>query len=210
MASRVSEVVHDRLRAEIVNGGLAPGDAVPSERMLSERFGVNRHAVREALKRLQQSGLVQISQGGATRVQDWRTNGSLDLLFDLAAPEGQEPDPEILRGVLEMRASIGADAARLAARRATAAQRESIRERAAAAASYAGYEALWLEIVDASQNLAYRLALNTLLTGVQGFPSVREHLAPGPASEVIALGEAIATGDPARAERLARGLLDPG
>src|SRR5688500_4660640 len=119
MAERVSEMVHDRLRAEIVNGRLAPGDAVPPERTLSERFGVNRHAVREALKRLQQSGLVQISQGGATRVQDWRTNGSLDLLFDLAAPPGEEPDPEIVRGILEMRASIGADAARLAAQRAT-------------------------------------------------------------------------------------------
>jgi DNA-binding FadR family transcriptional regulator len=209
MASRVSEIVHDRLRAEIVNGELAPGDAVPSERVLSERFGVNRHAVREALKRLQQSGLVQISQGGATRVHDWRTNGSLDLLFDLAAPDGQEPDAEILRAVLEMRASIGADAARLAAVRAAPEQRERVRELSADAATNEGYEALWLAIVDASQNIAYRLALNTLLAGVEGFPAVREQLAPGPATEVLALGEAIASGDPARAEALARGLLDP-
>src|SRR4028119_380499 len=109
MAPRVSDQVHERLRAEIVTGKLAPGDPVPSERSLSEQFGVNRHAVREALKRLQQSGLVSISQGGATRVQDWRTSGSLDLLFDLAAPEGSDPDPDILGAALEMRASIAAD-----------------------------------------------------------------------------------------------------
>ena len=209
MTSRVSELVHDRLRGEIVNGGLAPGDAVPSERTLSERFGVNRHAVREALKRLQQSGLVQISQGGATRVQDWRTNGSLDLLFDLAAPEGQEPDPEILGAVLEMRASIGADAARLAARRATPEQRERIETVAAGASTVEGYEALWQAIVDGSHNIAYRLALNTLSAGVQAFPSVQERLAPGPATEVLALARAIAGGDAERAERLARALLDP-
>ena len=208
MSSRVSEIVHDRLRADIVNGRLAPGDPVPSERTLSEQFSVNRHAVREALKRLQQSGLVQISQGGATRVQDWRTSGSLDLLFDLASPAGEEPDPEVLRGILEMRASIGADAARRAAQRATAKQRERIRELADGHEDT--YEPLWLAIVDAAHNVAYRLALNTLLKGVEAFPSVQERLAPGPATEVIALGEAIAAADPERAERLARGLLDPG
>ena len=39
--------------------------------------------MREALKRLQQSGLVRISQGGATRVRDWRRHGGLDLLLEL-------------------------------------------------------------------------------------------------------------------------------
>ena len=210
MASRVSEVVHDRLRAEIVDGRLAPGDPVPSERVLSERFGVNRHAVREALKRLQQSGLVAISQGGATRVQDWRTSGSLDLLFDLAAPEGQEPDPEVVRAVLEMRASIGVDAARRAAQRATPEQRARVEALAPQAGTDEGYEAFWQAIVDASHNLAYRLALNTLVAGVQAFPQVQQRLAPGPASEVLALAQAIAAGDPQRAEQLARGLLDTG
>jgi DNA-binding FadR family transcriptional regulator len=206
MAPRVSDEVHERLRAAIVSGELAPGDPLPSERTLSERFGVNRHAVREALKRLQQSGLVLISQGGATRVQDWRASGSLDLLFDLAAPEGQEPDPDVVRAVLEMRASIGADAARRAARRATAEQRERIVQLAAGGEET--YEPLWLAIVDASHNVAYRLALNTLLAGVESFPSVQERLQPGPATDVIALGHAIAHGDPERAEKLARALLD--
>jgi DNA-binding FadR family transcriptional regulator len=208
MAPRVSDQVHERLRAEIVNGRLAPGDAVPSERTLSEQLGVNRHAVREALKRLQQSGLVAISQGGATRVQDWRTSGSLDLLFDLAAPPGQDPDPEVVRAVLEMRASIGSDAARRAAQRATPEQRDRIGE--LADGRQETYEPLWLAIVDASRNVAYRLALNTLLAGVASFPSVQELLVPGPADSVRALGAAIAGGDSEAAERLARALLDPG
>lgn len=202
MTSRVSEIVHDRLRADIVNGRLAPGDAVPSERTLSEEFGVNRHAVREALKRLQQSGLIAISQGGATRVRDWQRTGGLELLFDMA---GLQPDESVIRGILEMRASIGADAARRAAARASDEQRERIV--ALADGTEETYQALWLEIVDASGNLAYKLALNTLIAGVESFPEVQARMLPRPG--VPDLGAAIAAGDAERAEHLARGLLDP-
>ncbi|MEV4422618.1 winged helix-turn-helix domain-containing protein [Patulibacter sp. NPDC049589] len=113
-ARRVSDVLHDRLRAEILAGDLTPGDAMSSERALAERHGVNRHAVREALKRLEQAGLVRITQGGATRVQDWRETGGLDLLLDLVRDAGAEAGPpaEVVRSVLELRALIGVDAAR--------------------------------------------------------------------------------------------------
>ena len=63
-----SDTIHADLREAILLGALAPGDAVPSERELVRAPGVNRHAVREAVKRLQQARLVQVSQGGATRV----------------------------------------------------------------------------------------------------------------------------------------------
>src|SRR5690606_30796667 len=42
----VSDAVHERLLDTVL--GAAPGDALPSERALSQAFGVNRHAVREA------------------------------------------------------------------------------------------------------------------------------------------------------------------
>ena len=51
--------------------------------------------MREALKRLQESGLIRISHGGATRVRDWRRDGGLDLLLALAA-QGEVP-PELRR-----------------------------------------------------------------------------------------------------------------
>ncbi len=46
---RRSDLVHARLRADVLEGRLAPGEAVASERALAEELGVNRHAVREAL-----------------------------------------------------------------------------------------------------------------------------------------------------------------
>ena len=113
---KASDPVHERLRGDILDGRLAPGDPIPSERVLAEEFGVGRHAVREAVKRLEQLGLVRISHGGATRVLDWRDSAGLDVLLDLFAT-GHTP-PDLLRAALEMRATIGVDAARLCAQRA--------------------------------------------------------------------------------------------
>jgi GntR family transcriptional regulator, transcriptional repressor for pyruvate dehydrogenase complex len=164
----VSGRVYEDLRARILSEDV---HELPSERTLAHQLGASRHAVREALKRLQQSGLVRISQGGATRVRDWRRHGGLELLLGLDEPP---PGLEIERAVMEMRASIGADAARLAATRATAVQRAELEARAEMLAAEADldvrntiYEAFWDVIIDAAENLAYRLALNTLVSGQQ-------------------------------------------
>ena len=104
----VSGRIYEHLRAEILAGR---AETLPSERRLSEDLGASRHAVREALKRLQQSGLIRISHGGATEVRDWRRHGGLELLLELdELPAGLG----IERAVMEMRASVGADAARRA------------------------------------------------------------------------------------------------
>jgi GntR family transcriptional regulator, transcriptional repressor for pyruvate dehydrogenase complex len=164
----VSGRVYEDLRARILTREI---EELPSERQLAQELGASRHAVREALKRLQQSGLIRISQGGATRVRDWRRHGGLELLLGLDhVPAGLE----IERAVMEMRASIGADAARRAATRATAVQRAELEARAEMLAAETDldvrnsiYEAFWDLIIDAADNLAYRLALNTLVSGQQ-------------------------------------------
>src|SRR4051812_29332439 len=165
-ALTVSSRVHARLRADILSGLYDAGDALPSERRLSEDHETSRHAIREALKRLQQAGLVLISQGGATRVRDWRHHGGLELLLEGDLPEALRAR----RAAMEMRASIGADAARRAAQRGDASLKAQVVARAAQlaavedlAARNAHYEVLWDLIVEAADNIAYRLALTTLL-----------------------------------------------
>jgi GntR family transcriptional regulator, transcriptional repressor for pyruvate dehydrogenase complex len=211
---RVSDRVHERLRGDILAGRLAPGDAVPSERALAEELGVNRHAVREALKRLQQAGLVRISQGGATRVLDWRDSGGLEVMLDLASGDGVPL--ELMRSVLEMRASIGVDAARRCAVRASADDRSSIRAHAETTASAIGtaridesYEALWRAIVVGSGNIAYRLSLNSLMAALDAYAEIAEALRPTDPERLHALGEAIAAGDAATAAVAAAALLEP-
>ena len=49
---------------------LRVGDSLPPERVLAERFGVNRHTIRQSMAALAEDGLVQIEQGRGTFVQD--------------------------------------------------------------------------------------------------------------------------------------------
>ena len=60
--------VRDALRGQILAGGLRPGDRLPSEAALVERFGVSRITVRQALAELQSSGLVQTVNGKGSYV----------------------------------------------------------------------------------------------------------------------------------------------
>jgi GntR family transcriptional regulator, transcriptional repressor for pyruvate dehydrogenase complex len=211
-----SESIFDTLRADILGGVLAPGDALPAERQLAEDLSVNRHAVREAVKRLQQAGLVKVAQGGSTRVLDWRESGGLDLLADLPLAPGEE-GVRTIRSVLEMRMSIGVDAARRAAQRATAGHVGTLRileaENAAAAPGPArerSYRSLWSAVVDSADNLAYRLAFNGLVAGVDNHYDLMLGLLDEELADLdttARLVEAIAGHDPEAAAAAAQQLL---
>lgn len=214
----VSEAVFDQLRAAILSGGYEAGAALPAERLLAESFAVNRHAVREALKRLQQAGLVEIRHGGATRVRDWRVEGGLDLLAHVPFAGERGAGPELLRSVVEARRWIGVDVARLAAARASAAHVAALRDRvtdgadpsAPLAELSARYEALWRAIVEASDNLAYLLAYNSLLAAGDAAQEASQQVFASEARDLeahAALVTAIGDGDGDRAALLADDLL---
>jgi DNA-binding FadR family transcriptional regulator len=66
--ARVSQVIVDQIKLLLRDRRLKPGDRLPSERDLCQRFGVSRVTVREALRVLEASGLVEIrvgARGGA-------------------------------------------------------------------------------------------------------------------------------------------------
>ncbi|HEV8321005.1 MAG TPA: FCD domain-containing protein [Myxococcota bacterium] len=115
--SLVDEIV-GRLQREIVDGRLAPGQALPSERELAEKYGVTRASLKQALVRIEEVGLIRTRHGVGSIVQDVQQDGGADLLKYLAPPDGSR-DFLFLREILEARCFIGGAIARLAARRRT-------------------------------------------------------------------------------------------
>ena len=71
-AKRVFEEMADQIKGLIFSGKLIPGNRLPTERDLAVQFGTGRMAVREALRILEQSGLIQIKKGpgGGAFVRD--------------------------------------------------------------------------------------------------------------------------------------------
>ena len=83
---RISGMIVDQIRLLVRDGHLVPGDRLPSERELCERFGVSRVTVREALRVLEANGLITIkvgARGGAfitTPTSERVGEGIADLL----------------------------------------------------------------------------------------------------------------------------------
>lgn len=61
-------LIAEELRAEIGDGRLRTGDRLTTENVLAERFGVNRHTVRQAIAALAEDGLVESRRGSGTFV----------------------------------------------------------------------------------------------------------------------------------------------
>jgi GntR family transcriptional regulator, transcriptional repressor for pyruvate dehydrogenase complex len=207
----LSDEVFAELRDAILTKRFEPGDLLPPERDLAASFAVNRHAVREAINRLQVAGFVNVVHGGGTRVLDVRHSAGLDLLAHIA--RSGELDPMVLRDGLEMRRCIGMEAARLAATRGT---EESHARILAAAAAYANNEYLdadrgfWDEVIEASGNFAFRLALNSLVQAIDNSPDSMDPVLAGDRADLLShapLAEAIAARDAERAFQLADRIL---
>lgn len=158
------EDVCQRLASEI-RAEVSDGDGwLPPERELAEQLGVSRSVVREATKRLESQGLVEIQHGVGIRAVDKLhkpLSGSLELLI----PE----EDERLRQLNETRLALEPESARLAAENATPAQLRGLRRihRELIEAPDNGRAidsdmAFHRALAEAGGNLVFRLVLDSL------------------------------------------------
>jgi GntR family transcriptional repressor for pyruvate dehydrogenase complex len=77
--------VAEQIREVILSGGLVPGHNLPTERELSETFGVSRASIREALRHLEAQGLVSANgnSGARTVVSEASTTHLMDAMVQL-------------------------------------------------------------------------------------------------------------------------------
>lgn len=102
-SARLYEQIVQQIEESILNGALKPGDQLPAERDLAQRFGVSRTAVREAVKALREKGLVEAFSGRGTFITDGTSQAikqSLDLHARIAQQEGSIQLVEV-REILE-------------------------------------------------------------------------------------------------------------
>jgi len=78
-----SEFVADQLKKKIIAGEYSSGDKLPIESELCEAFGVSRITIREAMKKLNAMGLVEIMQGKGTFVKSVDLGVFMKPLFQL-------------------------------------------------------------------------------------------------------------------------------
>lgn len=100
--ARFASVVVSALAHRIIGGELAPGDVLPTEAALCDEFGFSRTVIREAVKTLEERGLVRVEQGRGTTVQPRAVWNMLDPLVIGTALE-HDPDLSLLDGLVTVR-----------------------------------------------------------------------------------------------------------
>jgi DNA-binding FadR family transcriptional regulator len=63
---KTSEIVADKIRAQIIRGELNEGDTLPPEGLLMESLGISRPTLREAFRILEAEGLISVVRGSRT------------------------------------------------------------------------------------------------------------------------------------------------
>ena len=216
----VADAVVAQIEDMMVAGILRQGTRLPSERHLADLLDVSRPKLREALKRLEEAGLIEVRHGDGSYIAELTGQAMAPALIDLYGRH-----PGAFFDYLEYRRTQEAMASRLAAERATPTDRDIIRgcmdrlrqtwidadDQGSREADIAFHSA----VVDASHNstLIHMMGSIFALTR-QGVFYNRSFLRTidGTGEKLIeqhmAIGQAILDGDPVTAERAAGAHID--
>jgi GntR family transcriptional regulator, transcriptional repressor for pyruvate dehydrogenase complex len=210
---KLADAIADHLEKLILEGVLRPGEKLAPERELAEKLEVSRPSLSEALNRLAAKGLIETTKAGTTVAQ---------FLSPLARPLADllADKPRVTADYFEYRRIVEAQAAALAARRATEVDREALRSscarmreahkrddpaeeaRADADLHQSIYEAAHNVVLMHVMRVFGELARNNVFFNreqLYGWPGVRDRLL----EQHLSIAEAILAGDARAAEQAA-------
>ena len=150
---RAFEEVAIQIREQLSKGALKPGDRLPSERELAEQFSLSRNTVREALRSLEMSGILEFRKGatGGAFVREGHSEAVVSGFSDLFRMGVIKPED-----LIEARRIVGVEVTRLACQRATEADLEALEQNVAASEAAMAAE-------DVAQRVEINLAFHALL-----------------------------------------------
>jgi len=167
--SRISDNVTVQLAKLIVSGKIKEGSRLPGERELAAKLNVNRTSLREALRRLENAGLLSVRQGDGIYVCDYKSDTNLDFV-NLVLSSGIGIDSELMISMDETRRFFALKMIELAAERADVDDLAELRRIAEGYPVEATPELLsgewdfrfYKQIAVASKNRAFVHLLNTI------------------------------------------------
>lgn len=114
--TRPADAIQAQVRGLIASQQIKAGDRLPSERDLSEQFGVSRNSVRQAVRSLADAGLLEVKKGvnGGAFIRDGGASAVRASFGDLYALGTLQP-----AHLTEARLLIGVEVVRLASERAS-------------------------------------------------------------------------------------------
>lgn len=115
--------VYENLFHMLVSGDYAPGDRIPSEHELKERFNVSRNTIRAALNRMNALGIIETRQGDGTYLKGVGTGMYINSFVPSILSNSDD-----LMGLLAMRRGVEVSSARLAAVNATEKELQEMQE----------------------------------------------------------------------------------
>lgn len=210
---RMYEVIMSKIEEFLLEKGLKPGDKLPSERELADKFNVSRTSVREALGALAHSGLIEIRQRGGSYLKSPDVSGvSIELSKTII-----ENEKHRIYEMLELRRVLEVESATLAAQRARTEDLEKIRKALEAmncpsddvTAGVAADLAFHISIVEATHNSIFIQLIQSLAEHMEDtIRATRKHRFLDEAryeetfEEHKSIYLAIATGQPEQAKEL--------
>lgn len=105
----LSKMVVEKIKEGLISGAITPGEFLPSETELSERFGVGKSSVREAIKMLEALGVVEICKGNGSRVRTAVDSSVMNpLIFQLILQSREESRDKLVefRRMVEVSGSL--------------------------------------------------------------------------------------------------------
>lgn len=204
----------------LLDGVLSSGDRLPAERELAERLAISRPVLRDALKELESRGLIESRHGGGTFVADL-----IGQVFSRPVAALVARHERSTRDYLEYRRELEGFAAAMAARRATAGDRQrltAIGEALGAAYERGDFQAeidgdieLHNAVGEAAHNIilihTLRACYKLLAEGIfyhkrmiLDLPGSRENIL----NQHLAIIEAIVAGDPVAARQASERHID--
>lgn len=118
------EQIVTQIEKLIISGQLKQGERLPAERELSERFGVSRTVIREAVRSLQEKGLVEVRPGVGTFVH----NGMVEIMRQSLERMVLIDQQQGLENLMEVREILEPQIAALAADKATEEDLQTLKE----------------------------------------------------------------------------------